>query len=332
MALTSKWHFARVELARSYIDQINSGLSSIAIFAERRKGKTEFLVEDLAPAASKAGFRTVYINFWEQKSDPVHCIAKGVERSLEQGSKQDNQGFAYESLELLLKPKGEVLLMFDEIQHLATDVKFEELIATIRTFLDSNKNRVRAVFTGSSQSRLNSIFRHQKSAFYRGASLVDFPDMDEKFIHHLLSVFKSITTTMLNETRANVIFEQFNYSPFLMVDLLQTMMREGMADFDVGLDYYVKTNNPHQQWQQLWRELKPIDQLVLTQVIGQQRPLYHDETYQLVGDLLGIDEVTRGMMQSSIKRLKDMDIVNCVARGAWEIESVEFQQFLIDEL
>lgn len=357
MVLTSKWHFSRERLADSYIDQLKAGFNNIVIFAERRKGKTEFLVEDLTPVAQKLGFRTVYINFWEQKSHPVHCIAKGVERSLAKVNKQflkswqkdinikvpglahktetnsqKSEVLAYESLELLLQPKGEVLLMFDEVQHLATDEKFEKLIATIRTFLDSNKNRVRAVFTGSSQSRLNLIFRHQKSAFYRGASLVEFPDMDERFVCHLLTVYKAITTKSLDEAKAISIFAQFHYSPFLMVDLMQTMMRENIVDFDDGLNYYHQTNNPNQQWQALYNELKLIDQLVLTQVVVREKALYHDDTYQLIGELLGIDEVTRGMIQASINRLKELGIVNSVARGVWEIESAEFRHFLCDEL
>lgn len=355
MISISQWHYCRAELAKAYLAQINAGLNSIAIFAERRKGKTEFLIEDLAPYAQTQGFKTVYINFWEQQSDPVYCISKGVNRALEQeGSTllkhwkkevniklpgfevkaQDDahktQALAYESLELLLKTKGNVLLMFDEIQHLATDVRFEELIATIRTFLDSNKKRVKAVFTGSSQHRLNKIFRHQKAAFYRGASLVEFPNMGEGFVNHLLTVFKSITTHQLDEEKANAIFEQYHYSPFLLVDLMQTMMRESINDFDKGLAYYQLTNNPAQQWHELWHSLKLIDQLILTKAILAKRALYHSDTYALIGDLLGI-EVKRGVVQSSVKRLRDLGILISVARGQWDFESLEFRDYLMDK-
>ena len=352
----SKWHYPRTELAKAYINQINAGLNSIAIFAERRKGKTEFLIEDLAPYATTQGFRTVYINFWEQQSDPVYCIAKGVARAMQrdsakllkhwkkevnikipgfevkaQNNEQDTQALAYESLESLLSSKGNVLLMFDEIQHLATDVKFTELIATLRTFLDSNKTRVKAIFTGSSQDRLNKIFRHQKAPFYRGASLVDFPDMGDEFVSHLLQVFAQITSNQLDETTANAIFKQYHYSPFILVDLMQTMMREGIDDFDKGLAYYHLTNNPNEQWRELWLSLKLIDQLILTQVIVPQRALYHSDTYELIGDLLGIEQVKRGMVQSSVNRLRDSGILTSAGRGLWEFESPEFRDYLLEE-
>ncbi|MFT4929649.1 MAG: hypothetical protein ACI8WB_005784 [Phenylobacterium sp.] len=336
---------------------MNSGINSIAIFAERRKGKTEFLIEDLAPYAQSQGFKTVYINFWEQRSDPIYCIAKGVKRALQsdgstllkhwkkevnitlpgfevkaQDNNNNTQALAYESLEQLLKNKGNVLLMFDEIQHLATDAKFEELIATLRTFLDSNKKSVKAVFTGSSQHRLNKIFRHQKAAFYRGASLVDFPNMGEGFVHHLVSVFHSITSNQLDEEKGNAIFEQYHYSPFLLVDLMQTMMREGIDDFDHGLEYYQRTNNPNQQWADLWHSLKLIDQLILTQVIITNQALYHSDTYALLGDRLGIDDVKRGMVQSAVNRLRDSGILVSASRGLWEFESAEFRDYLQDEV
>ena len=38
----SKWHFPRIELAIAYLKQLKAGLNSIAIFAEKRKVKTEF--------------------------------------------------------------------------------------------------------------------------------------------------------------------------------------------------------------------------------------------------------------------------------------------------
>ena len=355
MQLTSKWHFPRTQLAQSYVQQLQAGLSSIAIFAERRKGKTEFLLEDLTPALEKAGFRCAYINFWELKTDPIHCIVKGIERSLKQHNRQllkgwqkdinikvpgielksinlpkEQQAFAYDAMELLLENKGDVVLMFDEIQHLASDEKFEPLIATLRTFLDTNRKRVRAVFTGSSQSRLNRIFKHHKSAFYRGASLVNFPDMDEQFVAYLIGVYEKLTSVLLDEQKANQLFAQFHYSPFILVDLMQTMMREGISDFDEGLNYYQQTNDVLAPWRKVWGSLKLIDQLLLTQIVVHQKPIYHQDTYELMADLLGIEQVTRGMLQSSLTRLKDKGLVVSVARGQFELESQEFLQFLTD--
>ncbi|MEJ2418798.1 MAG: hypothetical protein P8Y45_18065 [Exilibacterium sp.] len=133
----SRWHFPRTDLAQAYLQQLEAGLNSIAIFAERRKGKTEFLTEDLQPCARARGLRTAYINFWERKSDPVYCITQGVRRALEAdsprllrkwkkeftiklgvfqakstASAEQHPEIASEALDLLIAPKGGLLLMF----------------------------------------------------------------------------------------------------------------------------------------------------------------------------------------------------------------------------
>ena len=49
--LTS-WHFARPELAQHHLRTFELGLiSATALHARRRMGKTEFLMQDLTPAA-----------------------------------------------------------------------------------------------------------------------------------------------------------------------------------------------------------------------------------------------------------------------------------------
>ncbi len=352
MKSSSRWHYSRADLATSYLQQLEAGLNSIAIFAERRKGKTEFLLDDLNPVARDKGLRTVYINFWERKSDPVYCITQGVKRSLEEHSpslfKRWKKEFSVklgaiqakasidptthpelstEALDMLVKSKDAVLIMFDEIQHLATNPEFEDLVSSLRTFLDTNKKKVRAIFTGSSQDRLNKLFRRQKAAFYRSASLVDFPDMGEDFIAFLIGNFEELTGRKLSVQKAFDIFQDYNNSPFVIVDLLYTMMREGLYDFDKGLSYYIEKNNPSEEWRDLWDSLKLIDQVVLRELILESRPLYHSDTYKFVGDILGIGKVTRGAIQTSIKRLREKGILNNEGHGQWAFESKEFRAY-----
>lgn len=50
------WHFARPGLAKKYLQTFEIGLiSAQALFAPRRMGKSEFLEQDLIPAAQKSG-------------------------------------------------------------------------------------------------------------------------------------------------------------------------------------------------------------------------------------------------------------------------------------
>lgn len=62
-AYEKSWHYPRVELAKSYLKTLEHGASTMAIFAERRKGKTEFLNDDMTPLAISEGHRCCYANF-----------------------------------------------------------------------------------------------------------------------------------------------------------------------------------------------------------------------------------------------------------------------------
>src|SRR5258706_6348067 len=76
--LTS-WHFARPELADHHLKAFDMGLiSATALHARRRMGKTEFLTEDLTPAAEKKGYTVGYCNLWQEDQDPAAAIAEAI--------------------------------------------------------------------------------------------------------------------------------------------------------------------------------------------------------------------------------------------------------------
>ena len=75
------WHYPRPELAAKYLQVFDVGLSSArALFAKRRMGKSEFLEQDLIPAARDAGYLTVYLNLW-QSDDFAASLSRLLERT-----------------------------------------------------------------------------------------------------------------------------------------------------------------------------------------------------------------------------------------------------------
>jgi len=63
--------FARPELAQKHLQTFEIGLiSAQALFAPRRMGKSEFLEQDLIPAAQKSGLLTAYLNVWDAREHP----------------------------------------------------------------------------------------------------------------------------------------------------------------------------------------------------------------------------------------------------------------------
>jgi len=73
----------RPKLAAKYLQVFDVGLSSArALFAKRRMGKSEFLEQDLIPAARDAGYLTVYLNLWDARSQPAPAFLAALTQAL----------------------------------------------------------------------------------------------------------------------------------------------------------------------------------------------------------------------------------------------------------
>ncbi len=225
--MESGWHYPRTGLReRIYRYFLKADGHRFTLFAERRKGKMHFLQYDLLPTAEHKGFTPVYVNFWLNKSDPAGVFYAalaatredrkfwsklipaglkggikaaapgGVEATIEaecqrkstQGASQDLAAIAAE-LGALVKSEKRVLLMLDEVQHLATREEFEDFTASLRTMLDTHGKSVYAVFTGSSCDGLNKMIRRHKAPFYASSEEWHFPELDDEFVDHILSTF-----------------------------------------------------------------------------------------------------------------------------------------------
>lgn len=74
------WHFPRRELAEQYLDLLKVGITHrITLFAPRRMGKTVFLVNDLAPLASKRKYLPIYISMWSEANEPHRALIENLE-------------------------------------------------------------------------------------------------------------------------------------------------------------------------------------------------------------------------------------------------------------
>jgi len=80
--LEDPWHFARPELAKRHLQLFDTGfVCAQALFAPRRMGKSEFLEMDLIPAALRAGYRTAYLNMWDERENPRRALCQAVSRA-----------------------------------------------------------------------------------------------------------------------------------------------------------------------------------------------------------------------------------------------------------
>lgn len=83
MSTRDPWHFKRTGLAGQVLATLADGPAQpLTLFAPRRAGKTEFLVQDLAPYSEKRGHRVIYASFWQAPLSPVAVLLHALEKSL----------------------------------------------------------------------------------------------------------------------------------------------------------------------------------------------------------------------------------------------------------
>jgi hypothetical protein len=188
--------------------------SGVFLAAPRRTGKSTFAREDLRPALEAAGAIVLYADLWKDLTkDPGLVIVEAVREAVGQsegfvtrlaksaGMDKVTVGGLSFSLDkiglgrdidlttalaaLSDESKKIIVLMIDEAQHaITTDEGVAALFAlkAARDELNSSKHHgLRIVCTGSNRDKL-AMLRNSKDQAFFGASMVQFPTLDQDFI------------------------------------------------------------------------------------------------------------------------------------------------------
>jgi hypothetical protein len=324
-----RWHYPRTELALSYLDTLRAGLiSSLVLFAPRRKGKTEFLLEDLLPAAEAAGYRTVYCSMWQNRSDPLAALLLALTNAAKPktfGEKLHDRLFRplkKTSLELdagqfgKLKAEAEfntkatnnqaqLQSLPDLVDAVVSASKgkvliafdevqhlakpeFQELVAALRTTLDVRKKAVKTVFTGSSRARLQMMFSQIKAPLFQFSQTTDFPDLDQRFVAFMMAAFEQATGRQVAPGQANAAFAALSQTPGLFHDAVERLMKMGGTDIEGVARRVLAESRDASGYVQRLMELRPLDREVLRAVMARV-PLYTETTRRALAQAVGIE-------------------------------------------
>jgi hypothetical protein len=363
------WHYPRAELAQSYLDTLRAGLiPSLVLFAPRRKGKTEFLLEDLLPAAEAAGYRTVYCSMWQNRSDPLAALLLALSnaakpktfgeklhdrlfRPLKKTSVELDVGIGrwkaeaefhakdgsnqaqLQSLPDLVDAvvhasKGKVLIAFDEVQHLAKP-EFQELVAALRTTLDVRKKSVKTIFTGSSRNRLQMMFSQIKAPLFQFSQTTDFPDLDADFVAFMMDAFTRATARVVPLEQANAAFASLGHTPGLFHDAVERLLKLGGTDIGGVARRVLDESRDASGYVQRLMDIRPLDREVLRAILARV-PLYADSTRRRLAQAVGIEgePLTTRQVQIAVERLLAEQIIFQAQRGVYQIEDDQLAQWL----
>lgn len=356
------WHYPRTDLADTILDRFAVGATtSLTLFAPRRMGKTEFVVRDLLPMAVKRGYIEVYVNFWDRKDDPAESLILGLSKataglkptirlkqalsrirgfgfntplggasaSLKDTSEPDKLNILQELFDLLLKGDRILLLALDEVQHLATEPRFEPIVYALRGMIDLHRDRVRVLYTGSSRSGLQRLFRRRNAPLFSSSQQIDLPELGRGYLELTASVFHAATGRTLDINACTKAFKTVKRVPYDYRQIIDKLILHGGTDIIGMTTAYLEENSLGDTYQTDWEGLKPVDRAVLKLIISGNAGLYTAEARVVIAEQLGVGDVDVPTVQNAINRLRRASRIAPVGQGRYELEDPYFADWIV---
>lgn len=217
-----------------------------------------------------------------------------------------------------------VLIIIDEIQHLASSAKFISVQHALRTALDTYSD-ICVIFAGSSRSGINAMFSDKDKPFYDSAFMVDFPRLGEEFIRHCRDTLQDTFGLNYDPVALNAFYLEIDRSPFWMMKLI-TYLMANQTSFQDGKDYINALMVQDGDFENMTRRIKTLDSLVLQHIQGGNPALFSKTTIARFSQSSG-RKVTTSAIQSSVKKLKNMKVISQYA-DKYYIESPGFIRYL----
>lgn len=359
------WHFARPDLAQKYLRTFEIGLiSAQALFAPRRMGKSEFLEQDLIPAARKSGLLTAYLNLWDAREHPrgalISTLARagsprglsGLMKKLKAPLKKVRAsakvtGFAEGSIEADLtedpkisgpaisdllrsfdSPDRKLLLILDEAQVLASPAH-SDLTHSLRAGLDIRKQTIKVVFAGSSESSLRRMFGRATEPFYNWAPIEPFERLGAEFVTAMTHKVNQLSRYPLSEREALRAFEALKRTPEFFRRYLQRYLSYAELGSRAALDDTLAHVFNDSGYRAMWERLLPADKAVLRALAQDVSDLHSIAARTRLGKELGLRKpAPLDTPRNSLRRLQKEELVVKLEYGRYQIQDDGFVEWL----
>lgn len=221
-----------------------------------------------------------------------------------------------------------VLLMLDEVQTLADASGGESAVAALRAVLHKRRQRVAAVFTGSSQEGMVRMLSSAGSPMYQFAQLMSFPVLGDEYLQALASHFATVHEgKRLDLDAMRELFERLGYKPGLLRDVVKSMSAEGLTDPVEGLRRFVNDERQRAGWRALLDVLEPIDRLVLQAVARERAPMSGQVLDELAQGLGARPTIAK--VRACLERLRRKGLLRREPTGPTRVEDPLLAEYLL---
>lgn len=361
----SHWHFARPKLAQKYLALFSIGLTSArGLFARRRMGKTEFLKNDLIPAAIADGYSTVYVNLWNLKSDPGVVIVSELYKAIKpkgfnklwsslklpikkikasgkipmvgeaaiEASLSDNPKtlgtLLMDAMTLFDRTKIKLMLLIDEAQVLSYEEN-ASFAHALRASLDTRKDRIKVIFAGSSESTLRRMFGVSSEPFYNWAPLEPFELLGKEFVMAMVKRVNGISKFPIPLADAIHAFSELKNTPEFFRRYIEYYINNPEEGSLAALTLTKETVFNDKSFNQQWSFLLAADQVILSMIANGTSDLHGKSSIDKLGKILGIEgEVDKNTIQNSLRRLSQKNILAKIEYGVYQFEDEAFADWV----
>lgn len=360
-----QWHFSRPKLVKSYLDMLRDGAGDpIALQSPRRWGKTTFLLAEVSATAQQSGFLPVYIDVWQNRDDVLSAINYGLQEAIDDlevpattagkrlKTKVNKVGVAAMSLEFGEEPTRRrpdspyllvdwllktlvraahkpILLLFDEIQELATATDGEAIVSALRAAITKSKGSVRVMFTGSNQDRLHELFSRSRAALYEGASILAFPRLADDFLqfvatHAYKSFHRKIAVGDLETA-----FGRFQYQPRALIDLVFLFVSGANTSFAEVLDARIEAALNSDLFQPVLDAMTALQKQICRRLTA-GRDVSSMEARKFYSEALARPNISPGSISDALKALVASHVLTKPAgsHGGYSFDDPMFREWL----
>lgn len=365
MASIDPWYFPRKALADEFLDLFEiSGTAALTLFAQRRTGKTSFLTHDLEPAAAKRGYVPIFIDFWEVIGDATTALLDVLDQTLQEIEVPKSRlgkllstpirsvgwkDFALEFGELPERKKPShkllqfrwylsqivgrtrrpALLMLDEFQQVALDAEGEKLAASLRSSLQRLHPAVRAVFSGSSESRLAEMFRRTRAPLFDFSAQMPFPKLDRDFVRFICERHKKSTGRNLNEKTLWEAFIKLDRQPKALKELVLELIKAASTDIGAVIEEYARRIATHRDeaLENRLRPLKALPRLILSRIASGEGPT-SKMSQAFYTKQLGLETINPNTLNRALKQLLNLDLIVRRTEGGYRLTDDAIAEYI----
>lgn len=354
---TDPLYFSRKALANALVESLTAGITNaFTLFAPRRMGKTQFLLQDIVPVAESAGFNVFYFSFMD---DTVRDIGDEFRRSLNafadntpktgnlkkflggvvqfsafgvsvsrQGEKDEQERISETIARIAAMPHKSILLL-DEVQELARVKNTDGIIRSLRTGLDIHKNQVKVIFTGSSTNGLTAMFDNHKAPFFQFSHALDFPPLGKEFSDFLADIYYDRTRQLIDKSELYQIFQQMHFVPLYLRATIQDMIINPALSLQQAASVRLQQMNERVQYAAQWQQLTPLEQAIVVQLTQGKTALYSKATCQIIAQELGLEKITPSNIQTALLKLNKKEFISKNSNATWQINDPIFAEWVI---